>query len=295
MEASFFGQWSCWYAKQSTDPLSGPVSEMANFLAELHEEGLQYNSTDGYWSAIISVHDKVEGANVGQHPTIIRLLIGIYHDGPPLPRYTSIWNVQKVLDYIETLGDSGSLPLKQLSWKTAFLLAIVWPSRSADLSQPDRTRKQHRPEGMAFIPGNLAKQSQQVRPIPEFFFPSFPGNPRLCSVQALEEYKGRTESLREGENKLFIAVIRPNKAVTSSSIAKWLKALLEEAGVDTSIFGADSGRRASASTASRIGITTNNILSAADWSSRVCLPKLLLPGIGGCHLRENSDLYQHPE
>ena len=131
----------------------------------------------------------VEGTSMGQHPTIIRLLRGIYHDRPPLPRYTCTWKVQKVLNYIDALGDSGSLPLKQLSWKTAFLLAITQPSRSVDLSHLDRTRKQHRLEGVAFIPVNLAKQSQQGRPIAEFFFPSFPGNQRLCPMQTLQEYE----------------------------------------------------------------------------------------------------------
>ena len=63
------------------------MSEIADFLAELHEDGLQYNSINAYRSAISSVHERVEGISVGQHPTIIRLLKGMYHDGPLLPLY----------------------------------------------------------------------------------------------------------------------------------------------------------------------------------------------------------------
>ena len=99
---------------------------------------------------------------------------------------------------------------------------------------------------MAFIPGNLVKQSRQGKPIAEFFFPSFPDNPKLWPVLTLEEYERRTELLRGGENKLFIATIRPQKAVISSSIARWLMALLEAAGVDTSIFEAHFVSEASA-------------------------------------------------
>ena len=105
-----------------------------------------------------------------------------------MPSYTNTWNVQQVLDYIEMLGDSSSLPLKLLSWKTPFLLALTQPSRSADLSKLDRTRKQYRQDGLAFIPRDLAKQSRQGRPIVEFFFPSFPEIPKLCPVQTLEAY-----------------------------------------------------------------------------------------------------------
>ena len=39
-----FGRWSHWCTEQSMGPLFGPVSEIVNFLANIHEEGLQYNS-----------------------------------------------------------------------------------------------------------------------------------------------------------------------------------------------------------------------------------------------------------
>ena len=47
------------------------MSEVANFLASLFEEGYQYSSINAYRSAISSVHDRVDGVNVGQHPTIV--------------------------------------------------------------------------------------------------------------------------------------------------------------------------------------------------------------------------------
>ena len=170
---------------------------MANFLAELHESGLQYNSINAYRLAISSVHERVESISVGQHPTIIRLLRGIYHDRPPLPKYSSTWDVQRVLDFIESLGDSTSLPLKILWWKMAFLLAITWPSRSADLSQLDSTRKQCRWKGVAFLPGNLAKQSRQGKPIAEFFFLSFP----CREPQALSSTNSGRISVEDGASQ----------------------------------------------------------------------------------------------
>ena len=64
-----------------------------------------------------------------------------------------------------------------------------------------------------------------------------------------------------------MSFIRPHKAVTSSSIARELKTILEEAGIDTSIFGAHSTRGASASAAAKAGITIGNFLKAANWNS----------------------------
>ncbi len=64
-----------------------------------------------------------------------------------------------------------------------------------------------------------------------------------------------------------MAIIKPHRAVTSSTIARWLKAVIGASGVDTSIFNAHSVRGASSSKAENMGITTNDILKAADWSS----------------------------
>ena len=69
---------------------------------------------------------------------------------------------------------------------------------------------------------------------------------------------------RGTDQKLFIALI---KVVTSSTIARWLKLLLEAAGIDTFVFSVHSVRGASSSAAANLGITTSDILKAADWSS----------------------------
>ena len=94
---SHFKKWLCWCSASGSDPVSGPVSEVAIFLADLHEEGYQSSSLNVFRSAISSVHDKVDGVEVGKHPTITCLLKGAFHERPPLPRYTSTWDVNRVL------------------------------------------------------------------------------------------------------------------------------------------------------------------------------------------------------
>ena len=137
---SLFGQWNRWCSEQGSDPFSGPIREVANFLASLYQEGYQYNSVNSYGSAISSVHDKADGVPVGQHPIITRLIKGIFNVRPPIPRYSSTWDVQLVLNFLQTKGKSETLPLKMLTLKIVFLLAITRPSRSADLSQLDTSR-----------------------------------------------------------------------------------------------------------------------------------------------------------
>ena len=224
---SLFGQWNRWCSERGSDPFSGPVSEVANFLASLYQKGYQYNSINVYRSAISSVHEKVDGISIGQHPIITRLVKGIFNVRPPLPRYSNTWDVQIVLNFLQALGKSETLPLKTLTLKMVFLLAITRPSRSADLSQLDISRMSVKENGVSFLPSTLAKQSRQGKPIENFFFPSFPQNPILCPVRTLLIYMDKTKHVRGNESKLFVSFIKPHSAVTSSTVARWLRSILD--------------------------------------------------------------------
>ena len=149
---SLFGRWNRWCTERGSDPFSGPISEVANFLATLYQEGYQYNSVNAYRSAISSVHEKFDGVPVGQHPIITRLVKGVFNVGPPIPRYSSTWDVQKVLNYLDSQGKQTPISLKALTLKTAFLLAITRPSRSSDLSQLNITRIRRGANGISFCP-----------------------------------------------------------------------------------------------------------------------------------------------
>ena len=154
-----------------------------------------------------------------------------------------------------------------LTLENVFLLAITRPSRSADLSQLDTSRMRSGVNSVSFIPSTLAKQSRQGKPTEPFFFPSLPQNPILCPVRTLSVYLDKTNQVQGSETKIFLSFIKPHKAVTSSTIARWLRTILKQAGINTEIFSAHCTRGASASAAARDGVTLEDILKAANWSS----------------------------
>ena len=203
---SLFGKWQSWYCARGSNPFSGPIKEVVNFLANLHKEGYQYRSLNSYRSAILSVHDGIGGYN-GSTPTSYKTDEGCRL---PLPRCTCTWNVQRILSLITSWVGNDSLSTKQLSWKTAMLLALTHPSRSADLSQLSLCGEQYQPEGVSFAPSGLAKQSRQG----ELITVSFQHDSRLCPVETLKAYEDRTAPYREGQQKLFLALIKPYKTVT---------------------------------------------------------------------------------
>ena len=156
---------------------------------------------------------------MGKHPMISRLVKGAYHARPPLPRYTSTWNVQVVLQYIDNLGPSSSLSLRLLTFKLVMLLSLTRPSRSADLVALQLDRRRYMPEGVTFLPATLAKQSSQGRVLREFFFPLFPLNTNLCPVETLWQYEVATATLQSDACWLFVAIRKPHKPVASCTIA----------------------------------------------------------------------------
>ena len=96
---SLFTKWERWCSERDSDPISGPVTEVANFLAYLFKGGYQYCSIDSYRSAISSVHDRIDGTTVGQQPLITRLVKDVLHSTPLPPHYTAAWDVQTVKQF----------------------------------------------------------------------------------------------------------------------------------------------------------------------------------------------------
>ena len=269
---SSFARWAGWCHQRGRDPLSGPIADVVNFLADLFSQGYQYQSLNCFRSAISSAHESVDGVSVGTHPAVARLLKGAFQTRPPMPRYSSFWDVGTVISYLKGLGANDNLTLRCLTLKTVMLLALTRPSRSADLSNLDIHWRSYQTNGVTFRPAQLAKQSRPSRHVADFFFPCFKDDPILCPVLTLKAYEERTKEFRDlqsakPKSRLFLSWIGQHNPVTSSTIARWLKTTMEDAGIDISIFKSHSVRGATCSKAAGTGVTTKQILEAADWSS----------------------------
>ena len=261
-------KWASWCAERKVDPISGDVQHFIDFLAELYEQGLQHRSINTIRSAVSMTHKSVEGLPIGKHPLVTRLLKGIYNQRPPMPRYTSTWDVDVVTKHIVSMGRNEDLPLKHLSRKLVMLMALIKASRTSELRALDIRFRIYKPDGVIFKLTSLTKKRNPGLPLKELFFRAFPSDERLCIVHCLRQYEKITQELRSSEleeKPLFISYTRPHKPVTSQRLAHWIKDLLSEAGVDN-IFKAHSVRGASTSAAMSRGVSLADILSTADWS-----------------------------
>ena len=175
------------------------------------------------------MHEKTNGYEVEQHPLVSRLLKGAFNQRPPRPRYEVTWDVSIVLNYIESLGESDSLSLQILTWKLAMILALTRPSRSADLVMLDLDTLR---KGWCFRrqvwQNSPDRESQEQSSSSQLFLATADStHNRLCRHMS-ERQPFRTGGSEE-QTRLFLAVVRPHKPVCSSTLARWLRSLLDKA------------------------------------------------------------------
>ena len=84
---------------------------------------------------------------------------------------------------------------------------------------------------------------------------------------ATKRYLLETKELRHNDGGFFISFKPPPKALTATTIARWVVNVLKEADVNVSVFSAHSTRSAASSKASDKGLNLAEISKAAGWSN----------------------------
>jgi len=97
--------------------------------------------------------------------------------------------------------------------------------------------------------------------------PSFPADLELCPVRALTAYYNKVLPLRGDTKAFFVSFVTPFKSVTSRTLARWLKTVLEDASVDTSVWDPHALRSASSAHHKSRNLDLGQICRLADWST----------------------------
>ena len=113
------------------------IIEILNFLALLYEKGYEYSSINSNRSAISAYHAHIDNIPIEQHRRVCTLMAGIFNNRPPKTRYTFVWDIETVLNYLSKLPDNLSLPIRILSHKLALLLSLTAASRVSEICYLD--------------------------------------------------------------------------------------------------------------------------------------------------------------
>ena len=220
----------------------------------------------------ISFFVKLDLPNLGSDPLITRLFSYFYRNRPSFPRYTVTWDVGKVLRFLATWHPPASLSIKQLTLKTVTLVALTTSDRAQTLQALRVDRVSSSPQGLEFVVFDVLKTSRRGRPARVVKCVSWDA-PELDVANYVMSYIDRTltfrcRAVRRGLAKptqLFLSH-STGLPVARSTISRWVKEVMQLAGVDTATFLPGSTRGASVSAAARRGASLEQILNAGDWT-----------------------------
>ena len=282
-----FKKFRSWCAEREIDPYSISLTQVAEFLTCLFNQDLKYRTIAGYRSMLSSLVAPVDGKPVGQHPYIIRLLKGVFNSRPPTSRLLPEWDLPLVLQVLEEcpFEPLAKAPLKLVTWKTVFLVAITTFRRCSDIcsfmfGENNVNVQKH---GVTFVRQGLSKQDRLNHVSSNIFIPAFTDSKLVDPKRALAIYLKRTEEFRHingfEELKLFISYVKKHKAVTPQTISKWLvrtiKFAYRQRNKDLKVRG-HSTRAVAPSWALYKGVSMKSIMNTADWAKESTFTRFYL-------------------
>lgn len=252
---SSLNQWDSFCRQNKLDFFNPSYDTIIQFLTESFKAGATYGTLNAHRSAI----SLISKDKIGEHGLIRRFLKGIFRLKPAKPRYQVIWDVSIVLRYLSTLYPLDGLNLKQITLKTAMLLALCTAHRAQTLTSIKINNIVKTPDRIEIKVPEIIKTSGPGRFQPLIVVQTFESKPELCLVKTLLRYLQITEKIRGEVQQLFVTIKRPHKAINTQTFSHWVKSVLRMSEIDTSIFSAHSTRHASTSRAFSRGINLTTI------------------------------------
>ncbi len=146
----------------------------------------------------------------------------MFETKPALPRYTCVWDVEIVLDYLKNLGSNTELTLKLLTLKLVMLLRLLLGQRCQTLHSLNIKDMVLGESKCVFLLTSLLKTSAPNRHLTHIEFLAYLQNPKLCVINCLNAYLKRTKPHQCGTLQLFLSIQKPFKAVSCNTISRWL-------------------------------------------------------------------------
>ena len=268
----YFKKWLDFCGRRQTNPLLFDEVLAVEFLTVLFQSGIGYSAINSARSAISTLLINNPGLSIGNSPAVKRFLKGVYEIRPPSPKYKVIWDVDIVLQFLKNFHPNEELPLSYLTYECVTLVALFSMQRVQTL-QAIKVADIIFSENLVVVPiKSTLKQSNPRRNDFMLTLKSYPSDPAICVLSTLKAYVNRTKQIRT-KSSLFISFQKPYLPVSKATISRWIKRVLEEAGIDVSFFTAHSTRAASSSAAKRDDLSIDEILKTAGWTNNVMFKK----------------------
>ena len=236
------------------------------FLMTFYRQGLGYSAINKVRSALSSIVVNPAGIPIGKDHLVCRFLKGVFRARPSLPRYVYAWDVHTLFTYMRGLPPLPQLSLKQLTLSMTILLGLLSGSRCQTIHLFDLKHCRQTTTSFSFAIASVLKHTRPGTHQHPIVYTKYPMDPKLCVFEHLMEYLARTKPKRGVHTRLLLSYIKPHNPVTKDSVARWCSHIMQQAGIDTSIFAPHSTRSASTSAAFHQGCPLKTILDAGGWT-----------------------------
>ncbi|KAK2548210.1 hypothetical protein P5673_031677 [Acropora cervicornis] len=232
----------CWrqYCDDKDIDLFQPgVHNGVEFLVSLSKTGLGYSAVNTACSALSSLLILENNEKSGDHPLVARCMKGIFELKPSL-----------------------ALSLKDLTLKLTMLLCLTTGLRGQTIHKFDTNYIQDLGDPYRITVHEKLKQTKPGRHLEPIELLAFPADRELCVVQHLREYIHRTDPLRKDHSQLLLSYLKPFKPVPRDTVSRWVKKVLQPAGIDITKYSAHSCRASYTSNVKVKGLNIAEIMKS---------------------------------
>ena len=305
---TIYGQWC---SQNKVDITSTTVPQVAEFLNYLFTvKNLKPATITGYRTAIADALGS-QGELISKSLELNRLIASFTRDRPKPYRSIPTWDLSLVLlgltkPPFEPLSEA---PLKWLTYKTVFLLALASGKRRSEIHawtySSVSSRRNWSEVTVSPSPAFLAKNQlasdgpDSIKPVviptlTTMLDSSLVEDKSLCPVRALKVYLEKTKSMRKGKALLFVSLREGySKDITRITISQWIKHTIHTCYQSSDMTDqqvtqvrAHDVRAMAASLAFKGGISLEQVLSSCYWRSHNTFTNFYLKDI--CW--ENDDI-----
>ena len=149
------------------------------------------------------------------------------------------------------------------------LIALTNASRAHEIKNLNPSHAEDFGDRITLHISQLTKSKRQSKPNISIDLITYHKDQSLDAVSCYRAYLKRTKEWRVTEDQksqLFLSLVIPHAPVATSTISRWLREIMTEAGINTGFFKAHSVRGASTSKACNAGLSVGQIIDKANWS-----------------------------
>ena len=273
------GPYYQWCRERDISPTRATVTEVADFLTDRFESGIQANTVRNYKSAILSIHRGFpDGTSLNDGGRLALLLDGMFNIRPSQRLSVPVWNLDKVLHYLggPPFEPMAKATLKNVTIKTVFLVTVASGRRCSEIHALSASAAEFTPAGVRlyYRPDFLAKNESANFQHPFTFLPrigqgsSVKEDKVWCPVRSLAWYIDKTTNLRK-HDQLFLTHAEPHGPAAKRTLARWLVKAIQDADASEGHSGttAHSTRTIASSWAYHRGLTVQAICDAVAWKA----------------------------